>query len=189
MISRRSTMPALAVLAVSLICGVDSASGTEVIISGSGTWDASTPTTPESAPGNSFSFSFDMPNPFSGTSNGQGLVTSQGTNLIYDLNGNPVSVGLSYEVFYPSSYGGLFTIGFTDGNYLGVFGPDIGSTGTLTIGTFSAGYSVNSQDEFTPQASGPGSVSGVPEPSSLTLFGAALFGMGWIAQKKHSRVV
>jgi hypothetical protein len=130
-----------------------------------------------------------MPNPFSGTSNGQGLETSQGTNLIYDLNGNPVSVGLSYEVFYPSSYGGLYTIGFTDGNYLGTFGPDIGSTGTLTIGTFSAGYSVNSQDEFTPQGSGPGSVSEVPEPSSLTLFGAALFGLGWIAQKKHSRVV
>src|SRR6516225_5949220 len=63
---------ALAALAIgSVLCGVcgggPPAHATLVEISGSGTWSASTPTTPESAPGESFSYSFDIPNPYTGT--------------------------------------------------------------------------------------------------------------------------
>ena len=107
---------ALAALAIgSVLCGVcgggPPAHATLVEISGSGTWSASTPTTPESAPGESFSYSFDIPNPYTGTAfppppaTQEGLETTQATNLVYDLNGSPVSVGLGIMVVFNSSFG------------------------------------------------------------------------------------
>jgi PEP-CTERM motif len=118
-----------------------------------------------------------------------GLETNQVTNLVYDLNGSPVSVALGVAAFYNSQYSGMFTLFFTDGNYFGVFGPDIGSTGTIQTGTFSAVYGINSNGPPSPsEASGQVLVgpvsSSVPEPSTWAMLVLGFTGLGFAGYRK-----
>lgn len=161
--------------AVSCIA-IPSARADVVVVSGSGTWGAAAPTTAESAAGASFSFSFDISNPFTGTASAASLATTDATNFGYDLNGSPVAVSLSKVVFYTPSMSGLFDLELSDGNLLDAYGPDIGSTGRLTLATTSANFAINDPASG-PVGSGSVSVSPIPEPISVTLLGAGLFGL------------
>jgi hypothetical protein len=116
------------------------------------------------------------------------MQTTAATNLVYDLNGSPVSVGIGAMVFFNSSFGGLFEIVFTDSNFLAAFGPDIGSTGTIETGTFSAGYGMNAVSEPSPpQASGDVLVGPVatptPEPSAVALLATSILALALIRRR------
>jgi hypothetical protein len=167
---------------------IPSARADAVVVSGSGTWAAATPTTAESVAGESFSFSFDISNPFTGTASTGSLATTDAMNFSYDLNGSPVAVSLSAVVFYAPSSSGLFDLELSDGDLLDAFGPDIGSTGTLTFTDTSANFAIN--DPFSsPIGSGNGSVSvssTVPEPISFTLLGTGLFGL--LAVRRNAKM-
>jgi hypothetical protein len=97
----------------------DAAAGT-VFFSGSGTWGDSAPSTPYSAPDESWSFSFDLPNPIASNP------TFQATDFVYDLNGSPVSTPLSSVKFFPVANAGLFDLNFSDGGVVSFYGADVG---------------------------------------------------------------
>jgi hypothetical protein len=97
----------------------DAAAGT-VFFSGSGTWGDSAPSTPYSAPDESWSFSFDLPNPIASNP------TFQATDFVYDLNGSPVSTPLSSVKFFPVANAGLFDLNFLTAASSAFTGPTSG---------------------------------------------------------------
>ena len=148
-----------------------SAGANVVEISSSGTWNSSASTTPESGPGLSWSFSFDVANPVAPF---PGLTTSA-SNFIYDLNGSTVPVGFSSIQFFPLADSGMFTLVLTDGFTMITNGADIGSSGNVDIGSFpfNAGIAPSSF------ILGSGTITltalaAAPEPASLALLGGAL---------------
>ena len=103
-----------------------------VLFTGSGTWGDSAPSTPYSAPDESWSFSFDLPNPIATNP------TTQATDFVYDLSGSPVSTPLLSVTFFPVANAGLFDLNFTDGTAVSIYGADVGSSLTLMPGTYPA---------------------------------------------------
>jgi hypothetical protein len=137
-----------------------------VFISGTGIWGVSTPVTPESAPGDTFSFTFDLPNPIASNP------TFQATDFLYTLNGSLVPVGLDSVTFFPLSSGGLFDLNLSDSNVVSASGADVGSTLTIAIGTFPAAFAMF---DAAPQGNGVVNItSTVPEPYSFGLVVVAL---------------
>jgi hypothetical protein len=134
-------------------------------ISASGEWGDGTPFTPFSAPGASWSFSFDLPNPISSNP------TSQATHFSFLTNAPTAShtiffpsVGLK---FFPTDLAGMFDLTFPDGNVLSLYGADIGSSLTLVAGT----YDVEAGMQMLP-ASGSGTVTVSALGVGVTGFGA-----------------
>jgi hypothetical protein len=167
---------------------IPSAHADVVVISGSGNWGSNALTTPESAPGDSFSFTFDISSPYSGTPYDGGVYTTDATNFSYELNNTPVAVTLTGVVFYPSSINGLFDLDFSDSNALNAFGPDIGSTKTITLIDTPANFAI-SDPTTGPNGVGSGSVSvssTVPEPISVTLLGTGLLGL--LAVRRNAKL-
>ena len=103
-------------------------------ISASGTWGDGTPITPYSAPGGSWSFSFDLPNPISSNP------TDQATHFSY-LESSPKVAPVVYlpsvgVKFFPADQAGMFDVTFPDGNVLSLYGPDIGTSLTFVTGQY-----------------------------------------------------
>jgi hypothetical protein len=149
------------------------------VVSGSGTWGAGTETTQVSAVGDTFSFSFDISSPFTGTTTGIGIRTYAATNFSFELNGSAVAVGLTDVAFYTPTDDGGFDLVLSDGVTLSAFGQAFGYTGTLTPTDISENFAANAPDSF-PNGSGTGTVSvtpAVPEPISLALLGTGLLGL------------
>jgi hypothetical protein len=143
-----------------------SRSNADAVISGSGTWGATAPVTAESAPGDTLSFTFDLPNPIATNP------TFQATDFSYLLNGSLVPVSLEAVVFYPVTEAGLFDLVLSDGDIVGAYGADIGSSLTISSGTFAAEFAMNNAP-----AEGSGTVDVTPEPSSLIPVALALIWM------------
>jgi len=149
-----------------------------VVISGSGTWGASAPVTPESAPGDTFSFSFDLPSPYTWIAYAGGELTSEVTDLSYDLDGAPVGISAVAAAFYPASTFGGFDLFFSDGNWLSAYGGAIGSSGAITTGTYAVDFDID-YTVGAPPGVGSGIVdaSVVPEPTSAALMLTGLLGL------------
>ena len=147
-----------------------------LMVSGSGTWGPDAPTSTYTAPGDTWSFSFDVPNPLDANP------TSMATNFQYVLNGSPVSTTLSSVEFFASPDGGLFDVNFTDGNSLNLYGAQVFSTSDLSLipGVYSANIDINS---FVgpPAGIGSGTVTIVPEPSSIVSAGLGLLAVAGLA--------
>ncbi len=161
------------------------ANATLVDIAGKGTWNANTPTSPFSAPNETWAFSFDLPQSFSPS--GIGTPVTQFSNFNYLLNGSLVSSPTlsSVEFYTPNIDGISFVLAFDTGDTVALFGPDVGTSGTLSLGTFTAPITMN--DKF--QETGNGIVtlsipSATPEPSPLALFGTGIFLLGYMAYRK-----
>ena len=81
-------------------------SAASVLITGSGAFDVTAPTTAISAPGETFSFSFELPNPISANP------TTEGTDFSFDLGGSPVADGLAEVEFFTTASSGPFRYRF-----------------------------------------------------------------------------
>ena len=175
----------LPVLATSCLLALAPAftSADMIDISGSGTWDASAPTTEFSAPNESWSFSFTVPNPLDSNH------TSSVTNGEYALGGSPVSAAITSVEFFSASEFGLFDIHFSDGGIVSLYGAQIYDPSTLELypGTYAATIALNASNPPTGNGTGTVIVSSVPEPSSLLLCGVGLLGV--VAHRRSKRVV
>ena len=133
-------------------------------ISASGEWGDGTPITPFSAPGASWSFSFDLPNPISSNP------TDQATHFSYITDAPTAShtVFLPSVVvqFFPADLAGMFDLTFPDGDVLSLYGADIGTSLTLVAGQ----YDVEAGIQMLP-ASGIGT-------ATVSAFGPVVTGLG-----------
>ena len=161
-----------------LLSPIAAGAGT-IQITGSGTWDSSVPTTPLSAPSETWSFSLVVLDPI----NADGTATVVSSQ--YFLNGTAVSDAVTGITFSPDYQYGMFSVMYTSGDYINLYGAQVYDNTSLALlpGTYSANIDIN-DNAYPPAGSGAGTVviATVPEPSSL-ISGAmgllAIVGLSW----------
>ena len=169
-----------AVLAMLLAVGAGQAAKADVYnLSGSGTWQAGSPTTAYSAPGDTWSFSFNLPGTIASNP------STEATNFVYLLNGVSVPGAPSSIEFFNSANLGLFDIHFPTIT-VSFFSPnstDVGSTLTLVPGVYATGISINDAGAVV-----DGTIKIItPEPPSLILLGTALLlGAGMLYFRRNA---
>lgn len=154
-----------------------------VNITGSGTYDTDAPTTAYSAPGATWYFSFNLPDPINNNP------TTQDTNFTFDLNGTQAANSLPGGVlFYSVAQLGGFDLFVPTDPASGTaiislyFPADVGSNLSIVFGDNAAQIGLNDGD-----AIGSGNVSITPEPPSLLLFGTAILMAGGLLYfRRHS---
>jgi hypothetical protein len=175
-------MRALAPLILALLIP-SAASADTFLVTGSGTWDDSAPTTTESAPGAAWSFSFEVATPLAFDD------TATFSNFAFQLDGTPVDDPATFLEFFTGSSSGLFDLAFANNDLLTLFGDQVfDASGSLTAGVFAAEISI-----LVPATLAEGTGSGrvtigpasdptsVPEPSSFAAFAIGLMAVSCAA--------
>lgn len=173
------------------------AGGGTVQISGSGTWGPDAPSTALSAPGETWSFSFNATTPVDVQN---GAATEPVSNPSYSLNGTPVvSETMSSVTFFDSSLAGLFDLEFpvsgSISDEVSLYGAQIfDASGNLIPGSYPAAIDFDGK-AGPPSGSGSGTVivgasALVPEPSSVIGGGIAVLavaGLGLVRRRTGAR--
>lgn len=150
-------------------------------VTGSGTWASTAPTTTESAPGATWSFSFMLSDPATDAfPDGGGYLTSQFSDFTYSLGGVAISPTLTNILFFPTSENGMFDLTFSNGDVVSIYGAQVYAGSPPPGITFIGGvYAVNiaMMDAVIPTGSGTVTIATAattPEPATLALlaFGA-----------------
>lgn len=163
---------------------VASASSTDYVLTGSGTWDSHAPVTALSAPGETWSFSVMFPDPITNgiAQNSDDVSTTSGINFVYYLNGVMVSAVLTEAQFYTSAEDGLFDLTTNVGTF-DAYGAQVDSntapTLLLTPGTYTGSADVNLSNFPTGYGSGTFQIGVVPEPATLSLLAVGFFAAGF----------
>jgi hypothetical protein len=161
-----------------------------VLITASGIWDGLAPTSPESAPGASWSFSLDVTTPLAGDD------TATFSGFSFKLDHTPVATRATFLKFFDSQGLGLFDLGFADGEFLTLRGPQIFDPGgDLIPGTYSADLTiVAASSSPTSIGLGEGTVvvetidpSVVPEPSSIAGLATGLVALSALGVRRSRR--
>jgi hypothetical protein len=149
-----------------------------VVVTGSGTWDATAPSSSISAPGATWSFSFLLPDLIAQNP------TTAASSFSYSLDGIPVAAApASIQFFAPVDSGG-FDINFVGGATFSLYTQALLTAQSLTLGSF---------DVFTGLAGGlpvgSGTVSLVPEPAGALSLALGLVPLGLLALVRRRRAV
>lgn len=203
----------LFVALVILSFGAAAAKADSTTISGSGTWGSGAPITSWSAPNDTWSFSFTLPNPtpvtfFNGDSNE--LITTAISNFSYTLSGSLVNIPPANIIFFTAAEGGGFQIQFTAGGFdttqnfacsvvsfceFDAFGDQL-FTGTAPFITLTAGkiLPVDFDQQGTQGSTNGGGATGTttsftgpkatPEPTTLSLLALGALGILVKTRKK-----
>lgn len=167
-------------ITVSVLLLSVSAAKADSVISAIGTWGDGTPTTSESAPGATWSFSFVVSDPATdATPNGGGFETQQVSEFAYFLNGSPISVTLLDAIFFDVPDLGLFDLELSDGYTISLYGPQAYGGTTPPDMTFMEGVypATAGMNDALPTGSGTVTITAAPEPATLSLLALALFGL------------
>ncbi len=146
------------------------------LVTGTGTWDDTAPTTLESAPGAAWSFSFDVTTPLAADH------TATLSNFAFWLDGTPVDNPATFLEFFTAANSGLFDVALANDDVLTLFGDQVfNARGELKVGVFGADIEVIATN---PLAAGTGSGQvtialdsdppPVPEPSSIAVLAIGL---------------
>jgi hypothetical protein len=177
---------AAAVIAVGAAGFSASASASEVHIAGSIFWEDGTPTTVFSAADEISNFSFDTNSVLPHTTPGAFETV---TNFQYSLNNVAVAVPVNGVTFYDVGSKGLFDINFSAGGNVSLYGANIGNIDSTWVITNPGFYNASAAYNDGAATSIGGvvlTVSAVPLPAALPLFGAALLGLGGLGMRKKS---
>lgn len=172
------TVAAAAMLTTSI------AQAATVNVGGTGVFDIDAPTTAESAPGQTFTFSFITQDPIPGNPN------SALINPTFTLAGNGIAPTITSVQFYDSSDNGLFDLTFSDHNVLSLYGDQIDMGGYLQSGYYRASIGLAGGTSIgVGGVSVSVNVSPVPLPASAPLFGGAVLALaaGSAALKRGRR--
>ena len=158
--------------ATAAILSVSAANAATVNVGATGLFGEKTMTTAESAPGQTFTFSFIVPDPVSG------VTETNLTNPMYSLSGKAIGPTITSVTFHDASDNGLFDLTFSDNNVLSLYGSNIYTNGFLQSGFY---FAAIGQNGGAPVGSGgvsvSVSVSPVPLPASAPLFGGAVLAL------------
>ena len=153
-----------------------------VTITGSGTYDASAPTTAYSAPGAAWYFSFNLPDPINNDP------STEDTSFTFDLNGTQVADSLPGGVLFYSvaQLGGFDLFVPTDPvsgtDIISLYFPaDVGSNLSIVYGDNAAQIGLNDGNPI-----GSGDVNITPEPPSLLLLGTAILMAGGLLYRRRN---
>jgi PEP-CTERM motif-containing protein len=204
----RKALGVLALFSLAFAMSAPSASADGVVdYSVNGTWGAVVgfPDTTLSTAGDSFTLTFSVdpallgPGPL-GDSTGNIPITFNYTDFLGDTVNHTLTGQAGIVTFFTANDFGLFDIEFfpasSDDFILQLFGPDAGfidrPTPTLNTGVFTitpgddlgGGSSLGDFTNFAINSVTSGSVTAMPEPSSLLLLGSGFLALGSFARKR-----
>jgi hypothetical protein len=184
-IEMKSRFFGLLIMAAALVLATaNQASAAFYEFSGSGTWQSSALNTAYSAPNQSYTFSFDLPNPTSGNPD------TEAFNFQYTLNGIAVSATLLSVEFFSDAVGGGFNLNLGSGGPLQFFNVLGGSTPDFTSGITAGSFLTNIviADNTNGDSVGSASVviTAVPEPSTWAMMLLGFFGVGFVAYRRRT---
>jgi hypothetical protein len=184
-------------LAVVLIFAAMSASAGTYVVSESGVFAANAPTTNESAPNATFSYSFltSTTPVVNYTISFCGFVCgfdAQFSDFTYTLNGATVDTGTPDLTWWDTAAGGLIDVAFADGQF-SLFGSQaytgLESAPTITPGIYpldptQSVFELDMYGDGATPLTGDLSIVATPEPSSLLFLATGLLGLGSLIRRK-----
>jgi hypothetical protein len=177
-----------ALFAFAIVALLPAGAGADVMsITATGRWDELAGTTPVSAPGLRWSFSFDAVSPLAPDH------TASISHFTFSLDGSPIAASATFVEFFAGSSSGLFDVALAGGDFIELFGHQaFGSGGALIPGLYSAtihlvdlgsGLSADGTGQVTIAAD----PAAVPEPSSLAALATGGVALGGLRAAKRRR--
>ncbi|HXP97666.1 MAG TPA: VPLPA-CTERM sorting domain-containing protein [Telmatospirillum sp.] len=187
-----SSMKKLAFVAAVGVCALgfaEEAAAAEAYVAGSIFWGASAATTAFSQANEISNFSFDVNQ---GLPNTTPSATALGvTNFQYSLNNVSVGVPLQDITFWNTSHAGMFNLDFL-GTTVSIYGANLGNIDTTwqigPAGFYEVTAAIN-DGIATATGGSVVSISAVPLPAALPMFGAALIGLGGLARRRKAAAI
>jgi hypothetical protein len=112
------------------------------------------------------------------------------TSFTYSLNGAAVTTASETVAFFAGSAQGMFDINLSNAagtNVISIYGANVGNVGTSwIIGPYGTYPVTAATSQLSPTGAGTVTLSAVPLPGTLTLFGGAIVGMAGFAARRRA---